>query len=134
MRVLSQSAASSVQAIGAGTIADVWEVKERGTAMGIFYLGPLVGGTTLGPVLGGVLTQTLGWRSTQWFLAIYGALVLVLIVFCLPETLEVRTPTLPREAEKAAEAAKEASKQQDLAPSDLSVVDQTAQKASLASK
>lgn len=40
-RVLSGGAASSVQAVGAGTIADIWEVKERGRAMGWFYLGPL---------------------------------------------------------------------------------------------
>jgi hypothetical protein len=43
MRVLSGGAAASVQAVGAGTIADVWEPKERGKAMGIFYLGPLMG-------------------------------------------------------------------------------------------
>lgn len=38
MRMLSGGAAASVQAVGAGTVADVWEVKERGRAMGIFYL------------------------------------------------------------------------------------------------
>ncbi|KAL8712487.1 MAG: hypothetical protein Q9220_003335 [cf. Caloplaca sp. 1 TL-2023] len=105
MRILSQSAASSVQAIGAGTIADIWEVKERGTAMGIFYLGPLVGGTTLGPVLGGILTETLGWRSTQWFLAIYGGLVFVLILFCLPETLEAKASRPPPHSQSQGEKA-----------------------------
>lgn len=43
MRILSGGAAASVQAVGAGTIADIWEVKERGRAMGYFYLGPLCG-------------------------------------------------------------------------------------------
>ena len=43
MRLLSGGAAASVQAVGAGTIADIWEVRERGQAMGIFYLGPLCG-------------------------------------------------------------------------------------------
>jgi len=43
MRILSGGASASVQAVGAGTIADIWEVKERGRAMGIFYLGPLCG-------------------------------------------------------------------------------------------
>lgn len=33
MRILSGGAAASVQAVGAGTIADIWEVKERGKAM-----------------------------------------------------------------------------------------------------
>lgn len=34
MRLLNGAAGASVQAVGAGTIADVWEVKERGYAMG----------------------------------------------------------------------------------------------------
>ena len=86
MRVLSGSSASSVQSVGAGTIADIWEVKERGTAIGIFYLGSLADGTLLGPLLGGLLMQEWGWQATQWFLAIYGGVVLMLIIFCLPET------------------------------------------------
>jgi MFS family permease len=43
MRILGGGASASVQAVGAGTIADIWEVRERGKAMGIFYLGPLLG-------------------------------------------------------------------------------------------
>jgi hypothetical protein len=43
MRMLNGAAGASVQAVGAGTIADIWEVKERGRAIGIFYLGPLCG-------------------------------------------------------------------------------------------
>lgn len=43
MRILGGGAAASVQAVGAGTIADIWEPRERGKAMGIFYLGPLCG-------------------------------------------------------------------------------------------
>lgn len=85
MRVLSGGAAASVQAVGAGTVADIWHVKERGTAMGIFYLGPLCG-PLIAPVIGGGLTEGLGWRSTQWFQVIYGGIVLLLIIFCLPET------------------------------------------------
>ncbi|KAF2202287.1 MFS general substrate transporter [Delitschia confertaspora ATCC 74209] len=89
MRTLSGGAAASVQAVGAGTIADIWEVKERGRAMGIFYLGPLCG-PLLAPIFGGALTQGLGWRSTQWFLVIYGGLTLIFIIFGLPETLRAR--------------------------------------------
>ena len=84
MRVLSGGAAASAQAVGAGTIADVWEVKERGKAMGIFYLGPLCG-PLFAPIIGGALGEGLGWRSTQWFLAIYGGAVLIFLFFALPE-------------------------------------------------
>ena len=93
MRILSGGAAASVQAVGAGTIADVWEVKERGKAMGMFYLGPLCG-PLLAPIIGGALAQRLGWRSTQWFLAGYGGVLLIFLFFALPETLKTSKPVL----------------------------------------
>lgn len=94
MRVLGGGAAASVQAVGAGTIADVWDVRERGRAMGIFYLGPLCG-PLFAPIIGGALAEKFGWRSTQWFLAIYGGAVLVFLFFALPEVglLYPTTPT-----------------------------------------
>jgi multidrug resistance protein len=92
-RLLGGGAAASVQAVGAGTIADIWEVRERGKAMGIFYLGPLMG-PLFAPILGGVLAQKLGWRSTQWALATYGGFLLVILIFALPETLKDRRPPL----------------------------------------
>jgi multidrug resistance protein len=98
MRILSGGAAASVQAVGAGTIADIWEPRERGRAMGIFYLGPLLG-PLLAPIIGGALAEAWGWRSTQWFQAIYGGVLLIVLTFCLPETLGKLTPiTLPQQA------------------------------------
>lgn len=91
MRVLSGGAAASVQAVGAGTIADIWESKERGKAMGIFYLGPLMG-PLLAPIIGGALGGPFGWRSSQWFLAIYGGCLILVLTFCLPETLGKTVP------------------------------------------
>ena len=58
MRMLGGGAAASVQAVGAGTIADVWAVRERGRAMGIFYLGPLCG-PLFAPIIGGALVGLL---------------------------------------------------------------------------
>ncbi|KAI1667289.1 Major facilitator superfamily domain general substrate transporter [Pyrenophora tritici-repentis] len=89
MRILSGAAAASVHAVGAGTVADIWEPKERGRAMGVFYLGPLCG-PGLAPIIGGLLSQHLGWRSTLWFLAIFGGGLLLLIILCLPETLAAK--------------------------------------------
>lgn len=93
MRTLVGGSSASVQAVGAGTIADIWEVKERGRAMGLFYLGPLCG-PLFAPIIGGALAQGLGWRSTQWFLVIYGGITLLLIIFALPETLRSRRAVL----------------------------------------
>ncbi|KAH7055756.1 major facilitator superfamily domain-containing protein [Macrophomina phaseolina] len=94
MRVLSGGASASVQAVGGGTIADIWEVRERGRAMGIFYLGPLCG-PLIAPIVGGALAEGLGWRSTQWFLVIYGAVVWVCMCFMLPETLRRKKNVKP---------------------------------------
>lgn len=91
MRVFSGGAAASVQAVGAGTIADIWEVKERGRAMGIFYLGPLCG-PLLAPIVGGALAEGLGWRSDFWFMTIYGGCLLLFLIFMLPETLAHQKP------------------------------------------
>ena len=92
MRMLSGGASASVQAVGAGTIADLWDTHERGRAMGIFYLGPLCG-PLLAPIVGGALAQRWRWRSTLWFLAVYGAIIVVFILVALPETLVVaKTP------------------------------------------
>ncbi|KAL2009874.1 hypothetical protein VTN00DRAFT_5681 [Thermoascus crustaceus] len=97
MRMLSGGASASVQAVGAGTIADLWEARERGRAMGIFYLGPLCG-PLFAPIIGGALAQKWGWRSTQWFLVIYGGVVVLFILLALPETLAVRkTPIVEAE-------------------------------------
>ncbi|RYP56622.1 hypothetical protein DL771_011743 [Monosporascus sp. 5C6A] len=92
-RVLSGGASASVQAVGAGTVADVWEPQERGRAMGIFYIGPLMG-PLIGPVVGGVLAQYYGWRSTVWFLTCYGAIIFIVTLFALPETLPRRKPAV----------------------------------------
>lgn len=85
-RVLSGGTAASVQAVDAGTASAIWEPKERGHAMGVFYLGPLFG-PRLAPLIGGTLTQALYWRCTLWFLTIFGGIMLLLILLCLPETV-----------------------------------------------
>lgn len=44
-------------------------------------------GQSVGPVIGGVLTEFLGFRSIFYFLFIFGALVMVTVILVLPETL-----------------------------------------------
>lgn len=93
MRMLNGGASASVQAVGAGTVADLWESGERGRAMGIFYLGPLAG-PLLAPILGGILGQAFSWRATQWALAVYGVLIWILLFLALPETLRSKKTIL----------------------------------------
>ncbi|KAI5968599.1 hypothetical protein CANMA_002344 [Candida margitis] len=86
LRVLQGGSSASVQAVGAGTIADLFAPHERGKAMGWYYLGPLMG-PFLAPILGGAVSQAWGWRATQWLLLIFAACNLISMTFFLPETL-----------------------------------------------
>ncbi|RJE25040.1 Major Facilitator Superfamily [Aspergillus sclerotialis] len=85
MKLLASGACASLQSVSAGTIADLWDSRERGKAMGIFFFGPMIG-PLLAPIIGGALAIKWSWRSTQWFLVIYGFALLLVMTFFLPET------------------------------------------------
>ncbi|KAJ7222504.1 vacuolar DHA amino acid exporter [Mycena pura] len=72
-RCIQAFGSSAVMAIGAATLADVFDPEERGTKMGIYYMAPLLG-PSLAPLMGGVLTTGFNWRATFWFLAIVSGL------------------------------------------------------------
>jgi MFS family permease len=72
-------------AIGAATLADIYEPAERGKMVGIFYAAPLLG-PSLGPLLGGVLAQAFSWRATMWLLAAILGIDLVLFTFFFRDT------------------------------------------------
>lgn len=85
-RFLAGGFASSVQAVGAGTISDIYVATQRGRAIGYFYLGPLLG-PLLGPIIGGLVNARWGWRGTQWFLVILAGAIILAVILILPETL-----------------------------------------------
>lgn len=86
LRCLQSTGSASTIAIGSGVIGDISTRAERGGYMGFFQAGLLVP-VAIGPVIGGVLAGSLGWRSVFWFLAIYSAVFLLALVLLLPETL-----------------------------------------------
>uniref|UniRef100_D8PLW3 Major facilitator superfamily (MFS) profile domain-containing protein n=1 Tax=Schizophyllum commune (strain H4-8 / FGSC 9210) TaxID=578458 RepID=D8PLW3_SCHCM len=80
-RCMQAVGSSAVIAIGAATLADIFEPAERGTKMGVYYMAPLLG-PSVASVLGGVLTSGFNWRGPFWFLAIVsGCSLLGFIVF-----------------------------------------------------
>ncbi|CED82859.1 Synaptic vesicle transporter SVOP and related transporters (major facilitator superfamily) [Phaffia rhodozyma] len=79
MRMVQAFGSSAVLSIGAGTLADMFEPEVRGSKMGLYYGTPLLG-TSMGPIVGGALTQAFGWRSTFYFISAFGAVAL--FAFC----------------------------------------------------
>jgi len=86
LRCLQATGSASTVALGAGIIGDIATPAERGGFFGLFGLGALVG-PCVGPVIGGVLAQGLGWRSIFWFLCICSAVCGLGLFLFLPETL-----------------------------------------------
>ncbi|KAK0121873.1 hypothetical protein ONS95_010152 [Cadophora gregata] len=85
-RGIQAAGSAATISIGAGVIGDITTPRERGGLIGIFG-GIRMMGQSIGPVVGGILTQFLGFRSIFWFLFALGSIALSLILLLLPETL-----------------------------------------------
>ena len=68
---------------------DLFEKEERGTAMAV-SLGFQLIGPFIGPIVGGFITQELGWRWTIWVIAIAVGLVAGLSLLFCRETYQVK--------------------------------------------
>ncbi|GAB1319879.1 MFS transporter prlG [Madurella fahalii] len=73
-RFFSGIGGSGCLTLGAGVIADVFRADERGFAIGIYTIGPLLG-PTIGPVLGSFLSQSIGWRWDFWIVFIVAVII-----------------------------------------------------------
>ena len=85
LRCVQSAGSSGTIALGYALIADIASTAERGKYIGFMGAGINIG-PALGPFLGGLLSQYLGWPSLFWFLAIFVAVWLVPWVFTVPET------------------------------------------------
>ncbi|KAL2857227.1 major facilitator superfamily domain-containing protein [Aspergillus pseudoustus] len=71
--------------LGAGVIADLFPVEQRGKATAIWGLGPLMG-PVIGPIAGGFIGQNAGWRWAFWVLLIAGGVLAAAIEVLNRET------------------------------------------------
>ena len=67
-RFLQGMAGSAPITIGGGTIGDMFIQEQRGGALAIWSMGPLVG-PVVGPVAGGFLAKAESWRWVFWVIA-----------------------------------------------------------------
>ncbi|KAF7517709.1 hypothetical protein G7054_g13721 [Neopestalotiopsis clavispora] len=85
LRCLQSAGSSGSIALVFGVVADITTSAERGKFMGIVGAGLTVG-PALGPMIGGLLTEFLGWHSIFWFCAIVTTVFLIPYVLTVPET------------------------------------------------
>ncbi|EGY13874.1 polyamine transporter 1 [Verticillium dahliae VdLs.17] len=71
--------------IGGGIIADIIPVHQRGRAITIWMLGPLIG-PTIGPLIGAFVAQDIGWRWTGWIVLAASVPMVVAIAILSQET------------------------------------------------
>lgn len=85
LRMVQSGGSSGTLALGYAVVADISTSSERGKYMGFVGAGINVG-PALSPVIGGILSQYLGWRAIFWFCFIFSCSVLVPYALTVPET------------------------------------------------
>ena len=81
-RIVQGISMSMVLPAGVAILTSVFPPGERGRALEI-YIAAVYIGLSLGPFLGGLLTEHLGWRSIFWVTAPLGLIVVVSILWKL---------------------------------------------------
>ena len=78
--------------MGGGTVSDMFEVHERGTAMALYTIAPVLG-PSLAPIISGWIIQGWGkdhWRWVFWVSTILAGFICVLGIFFVRETYAPR--------------------------------------------
>jgi multidrug resistance protein len=83
-RLLSGIGGSAPLAIGGGVIGDIWRAEERGQALSIYTLAPILG-PVLGPVLGSWVAERASWRWVFWSTSIFDVVIQILGLMFLRE-------------------------------------------------
>jgi EmrB/QacA subfamily drug resistance transporter len=81
-RVLQGIGSAMIFVTGLAIITSAFPPQERGKAIGINIMA-VYAGLSLGPVLGGIITHYIGWRSLFYLMVPLGLLVITLILWKL---------------------------------------------------
>lgn len=90
MRVLQGIGASMTMTTGAPILVSVFPPAERGKVLGINVAAVYLG-LSMGPFIGGILTQHFGWRSIFLICIPIGIITVLLVFFKLKEVLTTRS-------------------------------------------
>ncbi|KAJ7696698.1 MFS polyamine transporter [Mycena rosella] len=84
-RFLSGLGGSASTAVGGGVLGDIWDAEERGQAIAIYSLAPLLG-PVVGPLCGAFISQQSTWRWVFWSTTIVDVAIGILGIFCYRES------------------------------------------------
>lgn len=94
VRVLQGLFSSLVFATAMAIIAAVFSDRSRGTALGLGATSVYLG-LTCGPLIGGWLTETLGWRSVFWAPVSFASVAIVLAMIYVRNDHDAEKPSEP---------------------------------------
>ncbi|KAJ4291667.1 hypothetical protein N0V90_009562 [Kalmusia sp. IMI 367209] len=86
-RALTGAAVAS-NVLNPAIIGDIFESEQRGSALSLVTLAPLIGGA-IGPAIGGAIAQTLGWRFVLLIAAGLAVACEVTFLTCFRETYKM---------------------------------------------
>ncbi|THU87858.1 MFS polyamine transporter [Dendrothele bispora CBS 962.96] len=84
-RFLAGLGSSAPLAVGGGVLGDIWLPEERGKAISVYSLAPLLG-PVIGPLTGAWIAQRSTWRWVFWSTSIVDAGIQVAGIFWLKES------------------------------------------------
>lgn len=93
LRALQSTGSSATVAIGSAVVGDLTTSAERGGYIAAVQAS-IQFAPALAPVLGGILAQYLGWRSTFWFLVIGAGVFLIVYLPLVPEVSSMIGPPM----------------------------------------
>ncbi|KAM0548761.1 hypothetical protein ACHAPJ_009757 [Fusarium lateritium] len=81
--------------IGSACIGDIYHPTRRGTAMGWFMSGTLIG-PAFGPFVGGIVVTFSSWRTIFWLQTALASIGMLGVIFLVPETIHEKKITAIR--------------------------------------
>ena len=100
VRFLGAVAGSAMLTNAPGSVSDIVTDEYRALAISIWWsIGPL-NGPTFGPIIGGFVTQYLGWRWINWIVMVLSG---VALAFCLHPQRNLHTCATDQEGSPSAQ-------------------------------
>lgn len=80
--------AVAVNVLNPAIVGDMFANDERGGALSLLFLAPLIGGA-FGPMIGSAVAERYGWRAVIWMTVVVASACELLFLLCFRETYKV---------------------------------------------